>query len=68
MPGNHSMCKVHAGFFLYLEAKEAGEVIEASAVMLSCLLRFLRPLKFGYSSKTSDKFTSQIKPLIFVTD
>ena len=41
---------------------------QCTAVMLSCLLSFLRPLKFGYSSKTSDEFTSQIKPLIFVTD
>ena len=34
MPGNHSACKVHA-VFLFLEAKEAVEVIEASDVIMS---------------------------------
>ena len=34
MPGNHSVCKVHA-VFLSLEAKEAVEVIEASDVIMS---------------------------------
>ena len=34
MPGNHSVCKVHA-LFLCLEAKEAVEVIEASDVTIS---------------------------------
>ena len=34
MPGNHSVCKVHA-VFLLLEAKEAVEVIEASDVIMS---------------------------------
>jgi hypothetical protein len=34
MPGNHSVCKVHA-VFLILEANEAVEVIEASDVILS---------------------------------
>ena len=34
MPGNHSVCKVHA-IFLCLEAKEAVEVIEASHVTMS---------------------------------
>ena len=34
MPGNHSVCKVHA-VFLFLEAKEAVEVIEASDVIMS---------------------------------
>ena len=34
LPGNHSVCKVHA-VFLILEAKEAVEVIEASDVILS---------------------------------
>ena len=34
MPGNHSVCKVHA-VFLILEAKEAVEVIEASDVIMS---------------------------------
>ena len=34
MPGNHSLCKVH-GVFLFLEAKEAVEVIEASDVIMS---------------------------------
>ena len=33
-PGNHSVCKVHA-VFLFLEAKEAVEVIEASDVIMS---------------------------------
>jgi hypothetical protein len=32
MPGNHSVCKVHA---VFLEAKEAVEVIEASDVIMS---------------------------------
>ena len=32
-PGNHSVCKVHA-VFLFLEAKEAVEVIEASDVIM----------------------------------
>ena len=37
MPGNHSVCKVHAGFFifLFLETKEAVEVTEASEVIMS---------------------------------
>ena len=34
MPGNHSVCKVQA-VFLFLEAKEAVEVIEASDVITS---------------------------------
>ena len=34
LPGNHSVCKVHA-VFLILEANEAVEVIEASDVILS---------------------------------
>ena len=34
LPGNHSVCKVHA-VFLILEAKEAVEIIEASDVILS---------------------------------
>jgi hypothetical protein len=34
MPGNHSVCKVHA-VFLFLDAKEAVEVIEASDVIIS---------------------------------
>ena len=34
MPGNHSVCKVHT-VFLFLEAKEAVEVIEASDVSMS---------------------------------
>ena len=34
MPGNHSVCKVHA-VFLFLEAKEAVEVTEASDVIMS---------------------------------
>ena len=33
MPGNHSVCKVYA--FLFLEAKEAVEVIEASDIIMS---------------------------------
>ena len=33
-PGNHSVCKVHA-VFLFLEAKEAVEVIEASDVIMA---------------------------------
>jgi hypothetical protein len=37
MPGNHSVCKVHA-VFLFLEAKEAVEVIEASDVKVLSLL------------------------------
>jgi hypothetical protein len=41
MPGNHSVCKVHA-VFSFLEAKEAVEVIEASDVIMS-----VRPLKFS---------------------
>ena len=35
MPGNHSVCKVQAVFFLFLEATEAVEVIEASDVIMS---------------------------------
>jgi hypothetical protein len=35
MPGNHSVCKVHAVLFLFLDAKEAVEVIEASDVIMS---------------------------------
>ena len=34
MPGNHSVCKVHA-VFLFLETKEAVEVTEASEVIMS---------------------------------
>jgi hypothetical protein len=34
MPGNHSVCKVHA-IFLFLDAKEAVEVIEASDIIMS---------------------------------
>ena len=34
MPGNHSVCKVHA-VFLFLVAKEAVEFIEASDVIMS---------------------------------
>ena len=34
MPGNHSECKVH-DIFLFLEAKEAVEVIDASDVITS---------------------------------
>ena len=34
MPGNHSVCKVHA-VFSFLEAKEAVKVIEASDVIMS---------------------------------
>ena len=34
MPGNHSVCKVQA-VFLFLEATEAVEVIEASDVIMS---------------------------------
>ena len=33
-PGNHSVCKVQA-VFLFLEATEAVEVIEASGVIMS---------------------------------
>ena len=35
MPGNHSVCKVHAVLFLFLETKEAVDVIEASDIILS---------------------------------
>ena len=35
MSRNHSVCKVHAVFFLFSEAKEAAEVIEASDVIMS---------------------------------
>ena len=35
MPRNHTVCKVHAVFFLFSEAKEAVEVIEASDVIMS---------------------------------
>ena len=34
MPGNHSVCKVHA-VFLFLEAKETVEVTEAIDVIMS---------------------------------
>ena len=34
LPGNHSVCKVHA-VFLILEAKEAAEVTEASDIIMS---------------------------------
>ena len=34
MPGNHSVCKVHA-VLCFLEAKEAVEVTEASDVIMS---------------------------------
>ena len=45
MPGNHSVCKVHA-VFLIIEAKEAVEVIKASDVIMSdyMLSRSLRPV------------------------
>ena len=47
-PGNHSVCKVHA-VFLFLEAKEAVEVIKASNVIMSVevieVTEFSEPLR-----------------------
>ena len=39
MPGNHSVCKVHA-VFSFLEAKEAVQVIEASDIIMSVEVSF----------------------------
>ena len=47
--------------FIIFKAKEAVEVIEASAVMVSCLLRSLRPLGF---SELLSLFISKSKWLV----
>ena len=47
MPGNDSVCKVHAVFFSFLEAREAVQVIEASAIIMSVevIEKFSEPLR-----------------------